>query len=76
MQDYYEIRILGQLDPRWSEWFSNLKLTHIEKNETLLAGFLPDQAALHSLLEKIRDLNITLISVKCSIPFPHSPENE
>jgi len=63
MPEYYEIKIKGQLDPRWSDWFAGLKLTHLEGNETLLSGSLPDQPALHGLLERIRDLNLTLISV-------------
>ena len=47
----------------WSDWFANLKMTDLEDDETLLSGMLPDQSALHGLLERIRDLNITLISV-------------
>lgn len=65
MPDYVEIRLKGHLDQRWTDWFSGLQLTHLEGNETLLSGLLPDQAALHGLFEKIRDLNLTLISVNC-----------
>ena len=65
MQEYYEIKIRGHLDPHWSDWFSGLNLTYLEGDETLVAGLLPDQAALYGLLERIRDLNLTLISVTC-----------
>ena len=63
MPEYYEIILNGYLDPSWSDWFAGMKMTHLEGNETLFAGTLPDQAALHGLLERIRDLNLTLISV-------------
>ena len=63
MLEHYEIKIKGYLDPRWTDWFAGLQLTHLEGDETLLSGQLPDQAALHGLLERIRDLNLTLISV-------------
>jgi hypothetical protein len=68
MPEYYEIKIKGHLDPLWSDWLAGLKLTHLEGNETLLSGTLSDQAALHGLLERIRDLNLTLISVNCGGP--------
>ena len=68
MPEYYEIKIEGHLDPCWSDWFSGLKLSHLEENVTLLSGLLPDQAALHGLLERIRDLNLKLISVSISVP--------
>ena len=61
MPEYYEIK--GHLDQRWSERFAGLKLTHLEGDETLLSGSLPDQSALHGLLERIRDLNLTLVSI-------------
>jgi len=73
MPEYYEIKIGGHLDPRWSDWFAGLTLTHLEGDETLLSGVLPDQPALHGLLERIRDFNLTLISVtRCGLSTQHS----
>lgn len=69
MPEYYEIKIKGRLDQRWSEWFSGLKLTYLEGDETLLSGTLPDQAALHGLLERVRDLNLTLIYITSGGPL-------
>jgi hypothetical protein len=63
MPEYYEIKIKGRLDNRWSEWFGGLKFTYLNENETLLSGLIPDQAALHGLLERVRDLNLTLVDV-------------
>jgi hypothetical protein len=76
MSDYYEITIKGHLDAYWSEWFAGLELTYLEGDETLLAGPLTDQSALHGLLERIRDLNLTLISVNPGRPSPPDPEKE
>jgi len=66
MPEYYEIKIKGYLDQSWSKRFAGMKLTHLEGERTLLSGIMIDQAALHGLLERIRDLNLTLISVTCS----------
>lgn len=75
MSEYYEIRIKGHLDQRWSDWFAGLKFTHLNGDETLFSGTLPDQAALHGLLERIRDLNLTLVSVTSGDPSTqHSPK--
>jgi hypothetical protein len=76
MPEYCEIKIKGHLDPRWSEWFAGLRLTHPAEDETLLTGLLADQAALHGLLERIRDLNLILISVTCGRPSDHNLDEE
>jgi hypothetical protein len=74
MPEYYEIKIKGCLDARWSDEFAGLELTHLEEEVTLLSGPLPDQAALHGLLERIRDLNLKLISVISDSPTTQRPE--
>ncbi len=76
MPEYYEIKIKGHLDAHWSNWFAGLRLAHLEGNETLLSGPLPDQAALHGILEQIRDLNLTLISIHSSVSSApkHDPD--
>ncbi len=76
MAEHCEIKIKGHLDLRWSDWFAGMKLTHLEGNETLLSGPLPDQAALYGLLERVRDLNLTLISVTCGCPCTKQSEGE
>jgi hypothetical protein len=68
MPEYYEIKIKGCLEARWSDWFAGMQITYLEGNETLLSGSLPDQGALHGLLERIRDLNLKLISVTSCPP--------
>jgi hypothetical protein len=68
MPEYYEIKIKGHLDQHWSESFADLQFTYLEGDVTLLSGSLPDQAALHGLLERIRDLNLTLLSFTSSSP--------
>ena len=60
---YYEIRIKGHLEARWVKWFDGLAITLDENGNTLLSGPVADQAALHGLLKKVRDLGMTLVSV-------------
>lgn len=62
-QSSYEIRVLGHLDPHWSAWFTGLTLTQEDDGTTTLCGVVTDQAALHGLLAKVRDLGATLLSV-------------
>ena len=68
MHEDYEIRVKGHLDDHWLPFFAGLRLEHLESGETLLCDSLLDQAALHGILERIRDLNLTLISVICCSP--------
>jgi hypothetical protein len=60
---YYAIRLKGSLDARWGVWFEGLAIALDENGDTLLSGPLADQAALHGLLKKVRDLGLTLLSV-------------
>ena len=66
----YQIRIKGQLDPQWTDWFEGLAVTMEEDGNTLLTGSVIDQAALHGLLKKVRDLGLPLISVSPVEPGP------
>jgi hypothetical protein len=61
--EIYEIKIQGHLDAKWSEWFYGLTITHERNGATTLCGPLPDQTVLHSVLDRIRDMNLQLISV-------------
>lgn len=64
----YRIRVAGQLDHHWSSWFGDLTLAHEDDGTTSLAGVVSDQAELHGLLMKIRDLGVTLVSVEVIDP--------
>ncbi len=59
----YTIRIKGHLDRKWSEWFDGLQIIHEANGETRLVGEVVDQASLHGLLAKVRDLGLPLIAV-------------
>jgi hypothetical protein len=67
----YEIRIEGHLDARWTAWFDGLTLTHETDGTTVLHGPVVDQAALHGLLQKVRDLGLPLVSVIHVAPDSH-----
>jgi hypothetical protein len=64
----YQIRIGGHLSPQWADWFAGLTITLEEDGSTLLSGPLVDQAALHGILKKVRDLGMPLLSVNLSGP--------
>ena len=59
----YEIRLKGHLEPRWAAWFDGLSLTQESDGTTVIRGSPIDQAALHGLLSKVRDVGLPLIAV-------------
>jgi hypothetical protein len=63
MSETYEIRLKGHLDGRWSTWFDGLTLTEETDGTTVIHGSVIDQAALHGLLQKVRDIGLPLVSV-------------
>lgn len=63
MTQTYEIRIKGHLDQSWADWFDGLTIIHEDNGDTLLTGSLVDQAALHGVLSRLRDLGVQLVSV-------------
>ena len=63
MSDAYEIRIQGHLEPRWASWFDGLTLTQDPDGTTVIRGEVADQAALHGLIQKVRDIGLPLVSV-------------
>jgi hypothetical protein len=66
----YQIRIQGHLGSQWTDWFEGLTITLEEDGNTLLTGPVIDQAALHGLLKKVRDLGMPLVSVSPVQPGP------
>jgi hypothetical protein len=76
----YEIRLKGHLDSRWAAWFDGLSLTNESDGTTIIRGPVADQAALHGLLQKVRDIGLPLVSVTQVQPdqperLPSSPDN-
>ncbi len=62
-QNIYQIRVQGILDERWSDWFDRLTIIPQVNGETLLTGVVVDQSALYGLLNKMRDMGLTLLSI-------------
>ena len=60
----YEIRLAGRLDERWAAWFDGLSVRQSDDGTTVISGPIADQAALHGLLQRVRDLGLPLISVE------------
>ena len=65
---HYEIRLKGHLGTRWAAWFDGLSIAHGSDGTTTISGQVADQAALHGLLQKVRDLGLPLISVTPAEP--------
>ncbi len=61
--EYYEFLINGHIGSQWSEWFDGLTITNLQDGRTLISGCVADQAALHGLIARIRDLNLELIQL-------------
>jgi hypothetical protein len=62
-QENYQIKVRGHLDPKWRDWFDGFSIEPQANDETLLTGAVEDQAALHGILAKIRDLGLSLLMV-------------
>jgi hypothetical protein len=73
--EIYEIKLQGYLDTKWSEWFYGLTITH-DSDITTLCGPLPDQTVLHSVLDRIRDMNLPLLSVRQIVSDEPTIEDE
>jgi len=72
-QQCYAIRLKGHINERWADWFEGLTITLEEDGDTLLTGLVIDQAALHGLLKKVRDLGMPLVSVR---PIEHGQADQ
>jgi hypothetical protein len=59
-----EIRVKGQINQQWSEWFDGLVISHSDPDETILTGLVPDQAALYGIISRLRDLGLSMCSLR------------
>ena len=73
MSEIHEIRVQGHLDDHWANWLEGLALTRENDGTTTLTGRLSDQAALHGVLNTIRDLNLPIVSVRRVYPDADRP---
>ena len=73
MSEIHEIRVQGRLDDRWVDWLEGLAFTRENDGTTTLTGPLADQAALHGVLNTIRDLNLPIVSVRRVYPDADGP---
>ena len=69
-----EIRIKGKIDEHWSTWFADLAIRYTEQGETILTGPVADQATLYGVLNRVRDLGLSLLSVNLVEPDDKKPE--
>lgn len=74
--NWYEIRVQGHLDQRWSAWFDCLTITYDADDNTVLRGPLIDEAALHGVLIKVRDLSLPLLAVNRVVGGEAEPEGQ
>lgn len=65
---HVEIRVKGRIDQQWSQWFEGVEVSYCGEDETLLSGPVRDQTALYSMLSRLRDLGLPLLSVKTERP--------
>ena len=76
MADVYEIRVRGHLTASWSDWFEGLHISNETNGDAVLTVPLADQAALHGLLARVRDLGLSLVSVTRASAHEHTPEED
>jgi len=67
-QEFYQITVKGHLNPNWADWFDGLTITPLPNGTTVISGPVVDQAALHGVLRRVRDLGVPLLSVTCVRP--------